>query len=125
MKDAVVLDPAKDGKADIRGSIRDKSLRKIIRMIDADLLDAEQFMGGLATFEPGIKVAPHVHPDAEEVNVVLEGEGVFVTDKGKRPIREGDWQFIPKGVRHGHENTGDTPLTILWLYSPPTGTIPK
>ena len=125
MQDAVVLDPAIHGKVDVRGNAQDKSLRTIIRMLDEELLDSEHFMGGLATFEPGSKVASHAHADAEEVNVVLAGEGNFVTDKGAQPIKVGDWQFIPKGVPHWHENTGDTDLTILWLYSPPSKTIPK
>lgn len=125
MKNAIVLDPAVDGKIVERGSAEDKTLRKIVRMIDADLIDSEQFMGGLATFEPGIKVASHVHPDAEEINVVMEGKGNLVTNKGAQALKVGDWQFIPKGVPHFHENTGDVPFTILWIYSPPTGTIPK
>lgn len=125
MKDAIVLDPAVDGKIVQRGSAAEKTLRKIVRMIDADLVDSDQFMGGLATFEPGIKVDSHVHPDAEEINVVMEGKGNLITDKGVKPLKVGDWQFIPKGVPHFHENTGDVPFTILWVYSPPTRTIPR
>lgn len=123
--DAVVLDPERDGKADVRGSVDDKSLRTIIQMLGRDAIPSENFMGGLATFPPGARVECHLHPDAEEVNVVLAGEGSFLTDKGAERVRVGDWQFIPKGVRHGHENTGEVPLTILWLYSPPSSTMPK
>jgi len=125
MKDAIVLDPAVDGKIVHRGSAAEKTLRTIVRMIDADLVDSEQFMGGLATFEPGIKVDSHVHPDAEEINVVMEGKGNLITNKGVKPLKAGDWQFIPKGVPHFHENTGDVPFIILWVYSPPTRTIPR
>ena len=120
-----VLDPDKHGNVEMRGNAEDRSLRKIIRMIDSNLTGSEFFMGGLATFEPGVKAPLHDHPDAEEINVVVEGEGLFITDQGTQPIKPGDWQFIPKGVPHSHENTGDTPLTIIWVYSPPTSTIPK
>lgn len=125
MNNAFVLDPQKDGKVDVRGSAQDRTLRTILRMIDGELTGSEHFLGGLAIFEPGTTVSFHSHPDAEEVNVVLAGQGLFITDQGARPIKLGDWQFIPKGVPHCHENTGDTPLTILWLYSPPSTTLPK
>lgn len=125
MKNALVLNPDRDGKIELRGSVAEGSLRTIVRMLDADLVNSESFMGGLAIFQPGAKVAPHVHGDAEEINVVLAGEGYFLTAQGAKPIKAGDWQFIPKGVPHAHENSGDVPLTILWLYSPPSTTIPK
>ncbi|MBW1769049.1 MAG: cupin domain-containing protein [Deltaproteobacteria bacterium] len=42
-----------------------------------------------------------------------------------QPLKTGDWQFIPKGVEHAHGNTGESPFTIVWLYSPPSKTFPK
>lgn len=125
MKSAFVLDPEKDGTVDIRGSVDERTLRTIRLLIGRELTGSEHFTGGLATFEPGATVEPHAHPDAEEVNVVLSGEGRFIAGGEERPIKVGDWQFIPKGVSHCHENTGETPLTILWLYSPQTTSRPK
>ena len=116
-RNAGVLLSAIDG-ASLSGRIHDINLKKFIRMIDQDLLVSERCMTGIATLEPGIKVSSHIHRDVEEINVVLEGEGVIVTDKGAKHVHVGDWQCIPKGVRHEHENTGKTPLTILWLCSP-------
>lgn len=125
LDDAVVLNPERDGRTDIRGTVAANSLRTITRMLDGDLHNSEQFMAGLATFEPGTRVSSHLHADAEEICVVMEGKGNLITDKGSYPIKVGEWQFIPKGVAHSHENTGDVPLTILWVYSPPTRSIPR
>lgn len=122
---AVVLDPASDGCLELRGCAEEQTLRTIRLLINHELTGSEHFVGGLATFEPGTSVAAHVHPDAEEVNVVVAGEGKFITDREERQLKVGDWQFIPKGVAHRHENTGKTPFTILWLYSPPTASAPK
>jgi quercetin dioxygenase-like cupin family protein len=122
---ALVLDPQKDGRLEPRGSVEEQTLRSIRLLINQELTGSEQFVGGLATFEPGTKVSLHEHPDAEEVNVVVAGSGLFVTAAGKRPLKLGDWQFIPKGVAHAHENDGTEPFTILWLYSPPTLSVPK
>ena len=124
MKKGLVIVPAKDGKITMRGDAEDKSLRKINWLIDTGLVDSEQFVGGLSTLDPGIRAPLHVHPDSEEINVVLEGEGNLLTDEGAQPVKVGDWNFIPKGVAHAHENTGDDPFVIVWIYSPPTESIP-
>jgi quercetin dioxygenase-like cupin family protein len=120
-----VIDPEKDGKKFMRGNAEEKSLREIAWLIDKELVGSDQFVGGLSTLPPGTKAPLHTHPDAEEINVVLEGAGLFLTADGAEPIKKGDWQFIPKGVEHSHENTGDSPFTIVWLYSPPTTSVPS
>lgn len=125
MKKGVVIDPVKDGKVTMRGSADDNSLREITWLVGEDMVASEQFVGGLSTLPKGITAPVHVHPDSEEINVVLAGQGNLITDKGKEPVKVGDWNFIPKGVPHSHENTGDEPFTIVWIYSPPTTSIPK
>jgi quercetin dioxygenase-like cupin family protein len=124
-KRALNLDPAKEGKVVMRGTAEEKSLREIIRMLDADILESEQFMGGLATFQQGITEPLHVHPDAEEINIILEGEGQLITDKDVIICKPGEWQFIPKGVPHSHSNQNAAPFRFAWLYSPPTKSVPK
>lgn len=125
MKRGIVIDPEKDGKITMRGNADDKSLRTINWLIEEGLVDSDQFVAGLSTLEPGITAPLHVHPDSEEINVVLEGKGNFLTDEGSQPVKVGDWNFIPKGVAHSHENTGEVPFKIVWIYSPPTKSIPK
>ena len=125
MKKGIVIDPVKDGKVTERGNAEEKSLREITWLVGEGMVESEQFVGGLSTLPPGITAPLHVHPDSEEINVVLSGQGNLLTDDGSQPVKVGDWNFIPKGVSHSHENTGDEPFTIVWLYSPPTKSIPK
>lgn len=124
-KRALNLTPESDGKRVMRGTAEEESLREIIRMLDADILESEQFMGGLATFQKDITEPLHVHPDAEEINIILEGEGLLITDKDVITCTPGQWQFIPKGVPHSHSNKNDAPFRFAWLYSPPTKSVPK
>lgn len=124
-KRALNLDPAVQGKVVMRGTAEEKSLREIVRMLDADILESEQFMGGLATFTTDITEPLHVHPDAEEINIILEGEGLLITDKDVITCKPGEWQFIPKGVPHSHSNPNAAPFRFAWLYSPPTKSVPK
>ncbi|MCK5552317.1 MAG: cupin domain-containing protein [Deltaproteobacteria bacterium] len=119
------MDPAKDGKRFMRGSEEEKSLREIAWLIDKELVGSDQFVGGLSTFPPGMTARLHAHPDAEEINVILEGEGDFITPDGDQPVKKGDFQFIPKGVEHSHRNTGKGSLTIVWVYSPPPKSVQK
>ena len=121
----MVIDPEKDARKEERGSKDDSSQRLIHWILGPDDIPSEQFMGGLSTLEPGVMAPMHSHPDAEEINVVLEGQGNFYADDEVMPLKKGDWQFIPKGVSHSHKNTGDGPFTIVWVYSPPTKAVPK
>ena len=121
----IVIDPERDGQRFRRGSEEEKSLREINLLIDKELVGSDQFVGGLATFPPGTAAPSHTHPDAEEINIVWEGEGDFTTPSGTQRIKKGDWQFIPRGVEHSHKNVGKTPFTIIWLYSPPTKSAPR
>lgn len=125
MKKGFVIDPQKSKKIFTVGSADGKSQREINWLIDNELVGSEQFVGGLATFSPGMTAPLHAHSDAEEINVVLEGEGKLVTPEGVSLLKKGDWQFVPKGVAHSHGNTGEGPFTIVWLYSPPSKTFPK
>jgi quercetin dioxygenase-like cupin family protein len=123
-KRALNLDPAKHGKISMRGTIEEGSLREITRIIDEDILESEQFKGGLAHFEPGRTEPMHAHPDAEEINIILEGEGQLITDKDVIDCKPGEWQFIPKGVPHSHTNNSGKPFRFAWLYSPPSKFLP-
>ena len=121
----IVINPKKNGKRFTRGNAEEESLREISLFIDQELVNSDQFVGGLATFPSGATAPLHAHPDAEEINIVVQGEGDFIPSDGNHFVRKGDWQFIPKGVEHSHRNTGKGPFTIVWLYSPPTKSVPK
>ncbi|HEU5423372.1 MAG TPA: cupin domain-containing protein [Nitrolancea sp.] len=76
---------------------------------------AEHFIAGSSTFQPGIEVPRHSH-NVEEFVTVLEGAGECEIEGASYPVKPFDTTFIPAGLVHCFRNTGDTPLTILWIY---------
>lgn len=68
---------------------------------------------------PGKGHDRHNHPDAEEVLLVLSGEGEqMVDDKPPYPVHAGDLIYVPKAAFHSTLNTGWTPMRLLAVYNP-------
>lgn len=84
------------------------------------LVGAERCAGagittGITQFPAGQKVPMHSHNCDEQVTL-LEGEAEVELDGQRTPVGPRDTTFIPKGTPHRFINTGDGPLTILWVY---------
>mgnify|MGYP000892114553 CR=1 FL=1 len=86
------------------------------------LLGGEQ-TGGRCTVlldivPPGLGTPPHYHTREDEAFYVLEGRAAF--------WREGEWEevpvgttvFAPRGVVHGFQNIGTSPLRVLITLTP-------
>jgi mannose-6-phosphate isomerase-like protein (cupin superfamily) len=71
---------------------------------------------GTQHLKGGAGIPVHQH-EQDEILVVQEGGGIAIMGDSRRPIEKGTTIFIPKGVWHGVENTGDTHL--LWIVTPP------
>lgn len=56
-----------------------------------------------------------VHPSAEEIVFVLEGEGTVHVEEDSFFLEEGDSIRILPGKRHQMENTSAAPLKILYI----------
>jgi mannose-6-phosphate isomerase-like protein (cupin superfamily) len=91
--------------------------RKVFRFVSPET-GSEEFMAGITIFEPGESSSYHVHPESEEINLVLSGSGVVVSEGEEAPFNSGDAMWVPKGVYHQHQNTGSEPLRLLWVYTP-------
>ena len=78
----------------------------------------------LVDIAPGGIREVHWHPNAAEINYVLQGEGVVGVlstsgDRALNTIRPGTSTFIARGDAHFIENTGDETLTLLIGFSDP------
>ena len=91
--------------------------RKVFRFLSPEV-GSEEFMAGITVFEPGEASSYHVHEASEEMNLVLSGSGVVVSDGEEAEFKAGDAMWVPKGVHHQHRNTGTEPLRLLWVYTP-------
>jgi len=76
----------------------------------------------VVTLEPGKGHQRHNHPGAEEILYVIEGEGIQMVDLGneeRQTVRAGTMIHIPADIYHETINTGDRPMKLLAVYSPP------
>jgi oxalate decarboxylase/phosphoglucose isomerase-like protein (cupin superfamily) len=119
-----VLFPFKDGEEIWLGLDTPGFRRKVFRTVSKELVNSEFIVAGLTVFEPGESSAWHNHSDSEELDIIVRGSGLLKDGEDLIPFREGEWMFIPKAVFHQHRNTGDEPLWLIWMYTPP-GELPK
>ncbi len=69
--------------------------------------------------EPGVEIPIHTHETQIDSIYVLEGEGeAFVNEKWQK-IKAGDYIFVPEKEKHGVKNTGENPLRLFIVHSPP------
>jgi len=91
--------------------------RKVFRFVSPET-GSEEFMAGITVFEPGEASSYHVHPESEEINLVVSGSGLLVSEGEEADFGTGHAMWVPKGVYHQHKNTGTEPLKLLWVYTP-------
>jgi quercetin dioxygenase-like cupin family protein len=78
-----------------------------------------QFVHHMAIPPGGRHVAElHVHPDAEELVVILRGAGTFLLGGTPHPVQAEDVIHVAPGVEHELRNTGDDLLFCLFINVP-------
>jgi quercetin dioxygenase-like cupin family protein len=63
--------------------------------------------------EPGASVGEHLHPETEELYLVLEGQGVGFLDGESFAVGPGDAWLCKAGHTHGVTNSGKAPLAFF------------
>jgi mannose-6-phosphate isomerase-like protein (cupin superfamily) len=78
-----------------------------------------QFVHHMAIPPGGRHVAElHIHPDAEELVVILRGQGTFHLAGESFPVKAEDVIYIPPDAEHELRNTGDDLLFCLFINVP-------
>ena len=78
-------------------------------------LEGQDFVMGVTSFPPGTSIPLHSHNTIEQVTVI-EGSGIALLNGEERPAVPDDTTQIPPGEFHRFINTGDTQMSILWVY---------
>jgi len=73
---------------------------------------------GLVTLEPRGGQVPWHNQEQEEFYFVIEGVGEMCLGEEVSELRPGMAVQIPSGVFHQLSNKGDTPLRMIYVYSP-------
>ena len=77
---------------------------------------AEQHVVGLTVFQPGAKHHPHRHPNAEEAQYLIQGQGLARVGDTDIEQAAGDTVFVPRNEWHGFEATGEGETIMVWTY---------
>ena len=88
------------------------------KMGKSTLYQSPRLLVGLNAFEPGQAHALHAHEGMDKVYQVIEGEGQFLLDGRKLPMKAGDMLAAPPGVPHGVRNTSTGRLLVLVILAP-------
>jgi mannose-6-phosphate isomerase-like protein (cupin superfamily) len=70
---------------------------------------------GISTYPAGTGAPLHSHNCVEHVTL-LSGVGECVIDGVTTPLERFDTTYVEAGIPHLFRNTGDEPMTILWIY---------
>lgn len=71
------------------------------------------------SIEPGDEIGEEIH-ELDQFIRIEKGKAKVILNKTDEREVEDDWAFIiPAGVWHNVINTGDKPLKIYTIYSPP------
>jgi mannose-6-phosphate isomerase-like protein (cupin superfamily) len=84
-------------------------------LITPQSADQPIFSTGISTYPRGKGAPLHSHNCAEQVTL-LEGKGEVEIDGVITPLSKYDSTYIPGDILHAFRNTGDEPMTILWIY---------
>ncbi|MEI7832373.1 MAG: cupin domain-containing protein [bacterium] len=73
--------------------------------------------GGIYCFKPGETAHPeprHVHEDADEVFIFIQGKGVVPIDGVEHLVETGDVVIVEAGEDHHTRSSVDFPLVAAW-----------
>ncbi len=68
---------------------------------------------------PGEEIGTEVHGAVDQLLYVVKGRGIAVLGDVKETLAKGAMFCVPAGTTHNVVNTGDEPLKLFTVYSPP------
>jgi mannose-6-phosphate isomerase-like protein (cupin superfamily) len=69
--------------------------------------------------EVGGEISAHIHEAETETAYVISGEGVIFFGDDEFPFSAGMVTTVVPGTRHGVRNTGDIPMEVFAMHTPP------
>ena len=74
---------------------------------------------GVVSFPPGSDPGTHKHENEEEIIYVISGRGETKVGDKVLPLEPGVAVFTEPGIEHGVKTSGDKPLVLISVFSPP------
>ncbi len=110
--------PADEDPRSLRARVKDRAetvLRDTYFLVDPEDSPSRSLKMGYTTIYPSGSTTGHVHDDMEEVYYVMSGEGEMVVGEDRFLVKPGDGLYVPPGVFHTTYQSGNMPLTVLWV----------
>ncbi|GIU92214.1 MAG: hypothetical protein KatS3mg011_1120 [Acidimicrobiia bacterium] len=85
-----------------------------VRFLLGEAEGLDDFLLGWTVMPPGARHDRHLHRNADEFFILVEGSGVIYLDEGEEPAVRGDVIWTPRGRWHGFHNTGDRDAVLVW-----------
>lgn len=76
---------------------------------------------GMTILPPGSSSSFHSHDAESETWIVVSGTGEVRVGDEHEAVGPESLVFLPRHVRHQIINTGQEPLRMFWIYTPPGG----
>lgn len=73
----------------------------------------------LMALKPGQDIGLETHKTHDQFFRIEKGRGEVVINGAKHPVKSGSAIIVPAGALHNLINTGDKPMRLYSLYSPP------
>jgi mannose-6-phosphate isomerase-like protein (cupin superfamily) len=86
-------------------------------LITEDSVNSQHQVFGITIMPPGAKHDIHRHPHADEVEYLVEGEGIARVGDVDVRMKAGEIVYVSPDEYHGFENTSQTErAVIVWTY---------
>ncbi len=87
-------------------------------LVTRQTVGAEDSVFGVTYFPPGSRHEIHRHENAEEVEYLIQGEGVARVGEDDVAMGVGEAVFVPRNEYHGFRNTSATETAVMvWCYA--------
>ena len=73
----------------------------------------------IMTIPPGEEIGTEVHEHGDQILTFISGTGHADLQGHTHPVEAGDQCAVPAGAEHNFRNTGEEPLVLYTVYSPP------
>ncbi len=83
--------------------------------------DVEGWSVGMTILPPGKSSSFHSHDVECETWIIVSGEGEVRVGEERELVGPESVVFLPRNIKHQIINTGQEPLRMFWIYTPPGG----
>ena len=83
--------------------------------------EVEGLAVGMTILPPGESSSFHSHEAECETWIVVAGHGEVRVGDERQPVGPETVVFLKPNIKHQITNTGQSPLRMFWIYTPPGG----